>query len=139
MIKIKFNNSSTYQKATFSRLNEHVIVLKGVESNTSGFKTFRLNEQPLGDFSDYTTIYRVLDDEIQLSNDGSVYVPPVEPTPEELEMRNRQTKIASLKQNLANTDYVVIKIAEGEATKEEYAEVIESRKAWREEIRSLEA
>jgi hypothetical protein len=47
-------------------------------------------------------------------------------------------RIAELKQLLANTDYVVIKIAEGSATKEEYANVIEQRKAWREEIRELE-
>lgn len=47
-------------------------------------------------------------------------------------------RIAELKQLLSDTDYVVIKIAEGSATKEEYADVIEQRKAWREEIRELE-
>jgi hypothetical protein len=47
-------------------------------------------------------------------------------------------RIALLKMQLAQTDYVVIKIAEGEATKEEYADVLANRKAWREEIRELE-
>jgi deoxyribodipyrimidine photolyase len=47
-------------------------------------------------------------------------------------------RIAELKQLLSDTDYVVIKIAEGSATKEEYADVIEQRKAWRNEIRELE-
>ena len=47
-------------------------------------------------------------------------------------------KIAELKAKLSATDYVVIKIAEGEATKEEYADVLANRKAWREEIRELE-
>ncbi|MEE6207850.1 MAG: hypothetical protein VZR95_07350, partial [Alphaproteobacteria bacterium] len=47
-------------------------------------------------------------------------------------------RIAELKQLLSDTDYVVIKIAEGSATKEDYADVIEQRKAWRNEIRELE-
>ena len=57
-----------------------------------------------------------------------------EPTEEEL----KQARISELKQMLADTDYVVIKIAEGESTKEEYADVLVNRKAWREEIRELE-
>lgn len=35
-------------------------------------------------------------------------------------------------------DYAVIKIAEGAATREEYADVIEQRRKWREEINRLE-
>jgi hypothetical protein len=44
-----------------------------------------------------------------------------------------------LKAKLQDTDYVVIKIAEGEATQEEYAEVLANRKAWRVEINELQA
>lgn len=51
----------------------------------------------------------------------------------------RLTRIAELKNKLLETDYVVIKIAEGEATADEYAEVIANRKAWRKEINELEA
>ena len=50
----------------------------------------------------------------------------------------KDSRIAELKALLASTDYAVIKIAEGEATKEEYSETLANRKAWREEIRSLE-
>ena len=57
-----------------------------------------------------------------------------QPTEEEI----KQTRISELKAKLSATDYVVIKIAEGEATKEEYADVLANRKAWREEIRELE-
>ena len=46
-------------------------------------------------------------------------------------------RIAELKQLLADTDYVVIKIAEGVATAEEYADVIANRQAWRQEINQL--
>lgn len=47
-------------------------------------------------------------------------------------------RIAELKKKLSDTDYVVIKIAEGAATAEEYSEVIASRQVWREEINQLE-
>ena len=47
-------------------------------------------------------------------------------------------RIAQLKQQLADTDYTVIKIAEGAATREEYAQVIAQRQAWRTEINGLE-
>ncbi len=47
-------------------------------------------------------------------------------------------EIAKLKEYLASTDYVVIKIAEGVATKEEYADVIAERVRARERIRSFE-
>ena len=48
-------------------------------------------------------------------------------------------KIWQLKQKLLDTDYVAIKIVEGAATLDEYAEIIEQRAAWREEINALEA
>jgi hypothetical protein len=40
---------------------------------------------------------------------------------------------------LSATDYAVIKIAEGAATPEEYAELIAQRQQWRQEINALEA
>ena len=46
-------------------------------------------------------------------------------------------RILELKSNLASTDYKAIKIAEGSATKEEYAEDIAERQAWRAEINAL--
>lgn len=47
-------------------------------------------------------------------------------------------RITELKQMLRDTDYVTIKIAEGVSTKEEYAEILEQRSAWRAEINELE-
>ena len=83
MILIKFNNSPAKLPATFSRTAEHIITLSGItEPNTSGFTTWRRDgETQLGDFAGYTTLYRKLDDGIQLSDDGSVWVEP-EPLPE---------------------------------------------------------
>ena len=62
--------------------------------------------------------------------------PEQQPEPTEIELK--QYKINELKSNLYVTDYVVIKIAEGVATKEEYAEVIANRAEWRAEINQLE-
>lgn len=50
----------------------------------------------------------------------------------------RLERIAELKELLAETDYAIIKIAEGAAKREEYAELIEQREQWRKEIRNLE-
>lgn len=49
-----------------------------------------------------------------------------------------EERIAELKEKLAKTDYIACKIAEGVATKEEYAEAIEQRQLWREEINELQ-
>ena len=46
-------------------------------------------------------------------------------------------RINELKQQLIETDYIVIKIAEGAATKEEYADIIAQRQQWRAEIGKL--
>lgn len=49
-----------------------------------------------------------------------------------------ECQIAELKQKLDDTDYAIIKIAEGSATHSEYADLIEQRKVWRNEINELE-
>ena len=51
---------------------------------------------------------------------------------------NAKERIAVLKNLLAGTDYVVLKIAEGVATKEDYASVLDIRQQWRAEINELE-
>lgn len=51
---------------------------------------------------------------------------------------NARAEISSLKQKLADTDYIAAKIAEGAATREEYAEKLTERAAWRARINELE-
>ncbi len=62
----------------------------------------------------------------------------VEPTPEKSDEEQTADRISELKQKLVETDYIAVKIAEGVATKEEYADVLAQRQAWREEINQLE-
>lgn len=89
MIKIKFNGATAMNDVSFARINNHVVELGGItDAPTSGFTTWRMDGvTQLGDFSDYTTVYRVVDNAVQFSGDGSVYVEPdvpdtpVEPQP----------------------------------------------------------
>lgn len=70
-----------------------------------------------------------------------IYVPYTEEElikiQQEKEEKERTEKIESLKAKLFETDYVVIKIAEGSATFEEYEDIVSQRKAWRKEIQDL--
>lgn len=47
-------------------------------------------------------------------------------------------RLAFLRKQLADTDYCIIKIMEGAATPDEYAETIKKRAEWRAEINALE-
>lgn len=55
-----------------------------------------------------------------------------------LSIINAYKEINQLKANLSSTDYVVIKIAEGAATTEEYSTILEQRSTWRTRISELE-
>ena len=136
MIKIKFNNKENFEDVEFSR-TEHLVTLKGItEVNNSGFKTYRMSGEQLGDFSDYTTTYRILDDEVQYSNDGSVWV---EPTPYEPTVDD---EINALKKELESTDYKIIKCSEYQLASLEppydISELHSTRQALRDRINEME-
>lgn len=76
------------------------------------------------------------DEQVELAYTNEYYIKGYAPQKPQEEINAE--RIVELKQLLADTDYVVIKIAEGEATQEEYAEVLANRKLWREEINSLQ-
>ena len=124
MIKIKYNDSDIFHEVEFSR-TEHTVILKGItEPNTSGFCTYRISGEQLGDFSNFTTVFRVENNSITYSNDGSVYVEPSKPTKEELRKQELLNEKSELEQWLREHDYVGTKIATGRATIEEYADII---------------
>lgn len=78
MLKVKFNNSNVFNSiSVFRRFNEHVVGFDLDKKNISGFKTYE-DDQELGDFSDYTFLYKYEDNMTWYSNDGSVYVEPTE-------------------------------------------------------------
>ena len=123
MIKIRYNNKSTFEEVTFYR-NGNIVTMTPTTPNTSGFTTYKLNGEQLGDFSDFTTVYRVDGESITYSNDGSVYVETPKPTEEELRRQALQTEKAELEAWLKAHDYIGVKIATGRATIDDYADEI---------------
>lgn len=124
MIKIRYNNKDTFDEVTFYR-NANIVTIYPTIPNTSGFTTWKLNgKTQLGDFSDFTTVYKVEGNSVTYSNDGSIYVEPPKPTEEELRRQSLQSERAELEAWLKAHDYIGTKIATKRATIEEYADVI---------------
>ena len=160
MSYIKFKNKKTVSKVIVSEESPHVIRITGdnITVNTDGFRLY-LDEgckYPLdnGEYAAYTTLYRKGDGWYELSDNGSVYVEPVapvqpEPTEEELAEMARQEQIRQvtaqindLKEQIAASDYKVIKTYEytllGEQTEYDMEAVHAERQALRDQINSLE-
>ena len=124
MIKIKYNNKNTFEEITFFRSN-NLVTMTPTTPNTSGFTTWKLDGvTQLGDFSDFTTIYKVDGDSVTYSNDGSVYVEPPKPTEEEMRRQALQMEKAELEAWLKAHDYIGVKIATGRATVDDYVDEI---------------
>lgn len=125
MIKIKYNNKKSFEEVSFFR-NNNVVTITPTTPNTNGFTTWRMDgKTQLGDFSDFTTVYKVDGDSITYSNDGSIYVEPPKPTEEEMRKQELTNEKAQLETWLKAHDYIGTKIATGRATVEEYATEIE--------------
>ena len=71
--------------------------------------------------------------------DGKPVLRATEEKAPELERVTTAQEIAELKAKLTATDYIAAKIAEGAATREEYAEELAERAAWRARINELES
>ena len=71
--------------------------------------------------------------------DGKPELRTAEEKAPELERIAAAQEISELKSKLAATDYIAAKIAEGAATREEYAEELAERAAWRARINELES
>lgn len=78
MLLIKFLDGSE-TRCVFSNMTDNIVQLRGKNvNNSSGFKVHRESDgMLLGDYSDFTTIYKEIENGVQISNDGSVYVEPM--------------------------------------------------------------
>ena len=124
MIRIRYNNKDTFEQVSFTR-NENLVTMFPTTPNPSGFTPWRADGvTQLGDFSDFTTVYKVDGDSVTYSNDGSVYVEPPKPTEEELRKRALQSEKADLEAWFKAHDYIGVKIATGRATIDDYADEI---------------
>lgn len=88
--------------------------------------------------------YKIYDYEGVLVNKRMVREPlesarAIEITKEEYESLNVGAELAilDLRANLSDTDYIACKIAEGAATREEYADALIKRAQWRARINEL--
>lgn len=81
-MNILFLNQSETVTATVKKLSVHLIEITGTEPNTSGFHLLNNAGNVFGKYDGFTTLYRELEDGFILSDDGSVYVEPIEPEPE---------------------------------------------------------
>lgn len=138
MIKIRYNNKNTFEEVSFSRSN-NLVTMTPTSPNTSGFTTYKLSGEQLGDFSDFTTVYKVDGDSVTYSNDGSVYVEPPKPTEEELRRQALVEEKTQLEAWLKDHDYIGTKIATGRATIEEYVTEIAEMTAKAERINEIDA
>lgn len=75
--------------------------------------------------------------DVEQAYNGTWYITGYAPKKPESEIV--ADEIIELKNKLTASDYAVIKIAEGAATAEEYADLITQRAAWRLRINELEA
>lgn len=87
MLELTYIGSDVKFEVSFRNISEHVCEIVGnVPHTTTGFMLSRIGKQDSWDYSGYTTIFRELDNGVQYSNDGSVYVQPAPPvSPEEPE------------------------------------------------------
>lgn len=139
MIKIKYNNRNTFEDVNFSR-NGNLVTMFPTTPNPSGFTTWRLDgKTQLGNFSDFTTVYKVDGESVTYSNDGSVYVEPPKPTEEELRRQALQSEKAELEAWLKAHDYIGVKIATGRATIDDYADEIALMTEKAERINEIDA
>ena len=139
MIKIKYNNRNTFEDVNFSR-NGNLATMSPTTPNPSGFPTWRADgKTQLGDFLDFTTVYKVNGDSVTYSNDGSIYVEPPKPTEEELRRQALLAEKAELEAWLKAHDYIGVKIATGRATVEEYATEISEMTDKANRINEIEA
>ena len=139
MIKIRYNNKSTFEEVTFYRSN-NLVTMTPTTPNPSGFTTWKLDgKTQLGDFSDFTTVYKVEGNSVTYSNDGSIYVEPPKPTEEELKRQALQTEKAELEAWLKAHDYIGVKIATGRATIDDYADEIALMTEKAERIHEIDA
>ena len=139
MIKIKYNNINAFEEVTFYR-NGNLVTMTPTTPNTSGFTTWKLDgKTQLGNFSEFTTVYKVNGESVTYSNDGSVYVEPPKPTEEELRKQNLLNEKAKLEAWLKAHDYIGVKIATGRATIDDYADEIALMTEKAERINEIDA
>ncbi len=124
---LKFkNNKNIYEINVSVRYDGIVVLKKPIPSDIdfqSGFEivTCKDNGEVYGVYNDYTTIYRETEESIMLSNDGTVWIPPVDISPEPFpeyvptleELKEQKVAEMNAKQQLAIKNGVDVILSDG--------------------------
>lgn len=82
MLHLKYVGEEGKHAVDFERINDHIVQITGdVPVKGNGFTLSRIDNDDNWDYTDYRTVYKLIDGGVQLSNDGSVYVAPPDPEP----------------------------------------------------------
>lgn len=145
MFNLKYLKFTSTHKVYFKKISKNVVEITGdFPIQTDGFTLSREKHEDNWDYSAFTTVYKEVENGVQFSNDGSVYVEPIIeiPTAEELaemeeleRVTNINAQINNLKEQLASTDYKIIKCAECSMVGEEMPYDVNELHAERQEIR----
>ena len=82
MLNLKYIGSKTTYEVEFSRISPHVVqVLGKLPFKDKGFNLSRIGKKDAWDYSEYTTLYREVENGLQFSDDESVYIEPQKPEP----------------------------------------------------------
>lgn len=79
---VLFLDNTDTVEASVKKLGEHLIQISGTEVNLSGFHLLNDAGSVFGKYDGFKTLYKENEGGYILSNDGSVYIEPVEPEPE---------------------------------------------------------
>ena len=151
-MQLQYKKDNSIYEVKFKKINKNVVQISGdFPIQTDGFTLSREEYEDNWDYSAFTTVYKEIENGCQFSNNGSVYVEPIvpEPTAEELAEMEEQERIANinaqinnLKEQLASTDYKIIKCTEcsmiGEEMPYDVNELHAERQVIRDEINLLE-
>lgn len=79
MLTLKYVGEKTGYEVSFKNVNQHVVQITGYfPVKQKGFLLYRDGvEEPLGDYTDYKTVYREVEQGAQFSDNGSVYSVPL--------------------------------------------------------------
>lgn len=105
MLKMRYIGESALYRVDYEYLSPNIIQIKGeVPFKPLGFELYKDSDdiELLGIYDTYTTLYRPISGGYQISNDGSVYVPPPEPTPPEPYVPTLEEVIESKVQEMNN-------------------------------------
>lgn len=79
MLTLKYTGEKTGYEVSFKSVSPHVVQITGYfPVKQKGFSLYRDGvDEPLGDYTDYKTVYREVEQGAQFSDDGSVYSAPL--------------------------------------------------------------